>query len=348
MQVYSVTWLLSGSGALSKLGKKQRLYAGRGASTTEHRSHQVLGQEAVPLNLPAVGSLSITLDSLWTRSHVSFDPQLDQDEFHLNGELDTVRCQRVSRCLDVLRQRAQVSCFAKVMSENNFPTEAGLASSSSGFAALVLAGCGALGLDLGAEEHSEIARRCSGSAARSIFGGFVELDLGHRDDGSDAIAHSLIAPEAWPLQVVVAITSDCIKPVGSTEGMQRTAQSSPYYAAWIENQRDDLDLARSAIRSRDFDALAHISEHNCLKMHGLALSARPALIYWNGATVEGMHCVKALRTAGTAAFFTVDAGPQVKVICQPSETQTVMQALRSIPGVLRVLSSNIGQGARLI
>ncbi len=306
------------------------------------------GKRQTKLNLPAVGSLSITLDSLWTRTYVRFDSGLEKDEFHLNGQLDTIRCRRVSQCLDLMRRRANISYCAAVVSENNFPTEAGLASSASGFAALVLASSKALGLDLTDEELSEIARQSSGSAARSIFGGFVEMELGHCKDGSDAIAHPLIGPEEWPLHVVVVITSDRTKIIGSTEGMQRTSLSSPYYQAWIQNHVSDIEAAKHAIASRDFYALADISEHNCLKMHGLALSTRPALIYWNGATVECMNCVRDLRASGTAAFFTIDAGPQVKVVCAPSETQKVMDALRNVPGVLCVLNSCIGQGARLL
>lgn len=306
------------------------------------------GKRQTKFNLPAVGSLSVTLDSLWTRTRVQFNSDLEKDEFHLNGQLDSIRCQRVSQCLDLMRRRANVSYCAAVVSENNFPTEAGLASSASGFAALVLAGSKALGLDLTDAELSEIARQSSGSAARSIFGGFVEMEPGHRKDGSDTIAHPLIGPEEWPLHVVVAITSDRTKIVGSTEGMQRTSLSSPYYQAWIQNHAPDIEAAKRAITSHDFDALADISEYNCLKMHGLALSTRPALIYWNGATVECMNCVRDLRASGTAAFFTIDAGPQVKVVCAPSETQKVMDALRNVPGVLRVLNSCIGQGARLL
>ena len=233
-------------------------------------------------------------------------------------------------------------------SRNNFPTAAGLASSASGFAALVHAGARALGLNLSLGEQSVLARRCSGSAARSIFGGYVEWAHGKLADGTDSVAHPLLDAQAWPLRVAVAITSTAAKQVGSTEGMRRTAETSPYQSAWIDTQEADLSVARNAVLARDFDTLAQISEYSCLKMHALALAAQPGLLYWNGATVECMHRVRALRQQGVPVFFTVDAGPQLKAVCAPSAIEQVKAALRDVPGVLEVLDTGLGEGARAI
>ena len=306
------------------------------------------GKRDAALNLPVVGSISITLDSLWTRTDVSFVPGSAQDRFSLNGRSDNLEMKRVVRCLDLLRQRAGVECGAVVDSRNNFPTAAGLASSASGFAALVRAGSQALGLDLSETELSLLARRCSGSAARSVFGGYVEWARGELGDGSDSVARPLLPAAAWPLRVAVAITSTLAKEVGSSEGMRRTAQSSPFQASWIATQEADLTMARNAILTRDFDALALVSEHNCLKMHALAMAAQPGLLYWNGATVECMHRVRALRREGVPVFFTVDAGPQLKAVCAPWAIEQVKAALHGVPGVLDVLDSGLGAGARSI
>jgi diphosphomevalonate decarboxylase len=306
------------------------------------------GKRDAALNLPVVGSISITLDSLWTRTDVSFVPGSTQDRFILNGRSDDGEMKRVVACLDLLRQRAGIDWGAVVDSHSNFPTAAGLASSASGFAALVCAGSQALGLDLGETELSLLARRCSGSAARSVFGGYVEWARGEREDGSDSVARPLLPAAAWPLRVAVAITSMVAKEVGSSEGMRRTAQSSPFQASWIATQEADLALARHAILTRDFDALAHVSEHSCLKMHALALAAQPGLLYWNGATVECMHRVRALRREGIPVFFTVDAGPQLKAVCAPQAIEQVKAALQGVPGVLDVLDSGLGAGARRI
>lgn len=164
------------------------------------------GKRDVALNLPVVGSLSITLDQLWTRTQVRFDPALAADRMTLNGREDAKQLKRSSACLDLLRARAGVNWRAEVVSTNNFPTGAGLASSASGFAALVLAGDAALGLGLSRAELSVLARRCSGSAARSIFGGYVEWAHGTRADGEDSVARPILDAAAWPLAVAVAIT----------------------------------------------------------------------------------------------------------------------------------------------
>jgi diphosphomevalonate decarboxylase len=306
------------------------------------------GKRHTNLNLPAVPSLSITLDALWSRTQVTFDAGFEADEFLLNGNFDPAQGRRVSQCLDRLRQCAGVKCRARVTSESNFPTGAGLASSAAGFAALVVAAAGALGLAVKPPELSALARQSSGSAARSIFGGFVEMARGERPDGVDALARPLLAASEWPLEVVVAVTAEEAKLVGSTAGMELTACTSPYYPAWIETASDDLDVARQAVRERDFAALAEISEYNCLKMHGLALAARPGLIYWNGATVECMHRVRELRARGVPVFFTVDAGPQVKAVCVADHGRQVAEALGDVAGVKRISLSGLGEGARLV
>jgi diphosphomevalonate decarboxylase len=306
------------------------------------------GKRDAALNLPVVGSISITLESLWTRTEVRFVPGQRQDRVSLNGRSDEAESKRVTACLDLLRQRAAVNYGADVASRNNFPTAAGLASSASGFAALVHAGAQALDLDLSEAEQSVLARRCSGSAARSIFGGYVEWAHGQLADGTDSVARPLLAADAWPLRVAVAITSTAAKQVGSSEGMRRTAQTSPFQSAWIDTQEADLATARRAILARDFDALALISEHSCLKMHALAMAAQPGLLYWNGATIECMHRVRALRQQGLPVFFTVDAGPQLKAVCEPSAIEQVKATLRDVPGVLDVLDTGLGAGARSI
>ncbi|MGH8282375.1 MAG: diphosphomevalonate decarboxylase [Gammaproteobacteria bacterium] len=307
------------------------------------------GKRNAALNLPANGSLSVTLDSLWTRTRVRFDAALLQDELCLNGAENTAELARVSACLDLLRKRAGVDLHAGIETENNFPTGAGLASSASGFAALVLAASRALELKLDPRELSALARRGSGSAARSIFGGFVEMAVGERDDGEDAYATPLLAAAEWPLGVVVAVTSSCAKIVGSSAGMELSQRTSPFYGDWVAATAKDLATARRAVLTRDFGMLAAVSEHNCLKMHAVMLTTQPGLIYWNAATVECLHRIRKLREhEGLGTFFTVDAGPQVKAVCLPDDAQGVAAALRELPGVEKVLLSALGEGARVI
>jgi diphosphomevalonate decarboxylase len=291
-----------------------------------------------------VGSISITLEALWSDTNVEFDAAIKADELTLNGERRSEQLARVTACLDILRGLAGVDVRARVSSRNSFPTGAGLASSASGFAALASAAALALGLKLSPRELSIIARRASGSAARSIFGGFVEMHVAKRADGTDSFAEPLLRAEEWPLDVVVAITATREKDVGSGSGMTRSAESSPYYRAWVESHPADMVTARAAIAARDFAALGEVAETNCLKMHAAAMAASPPLIYWNGATVECLHRVRALRAEGVPVFFTIDAGPQVKAVCAPGARNAVRAALVDVPGVLDTLVTGLGPG----
>jgi diphosphomevalonate decarboxylase len=285
------------------------------------------GKSNVERNIPAVGSLSITLDGLTTTTSVFFDSELGEDEFLLGGRAVPGMTGRVTGCLDLMRERVGIQTRARVESDNDFPTAAGLASSASGFAALVTAADAALDADIPQVELADLARRASGSAARSLFGGFVELSL--TPDGS------------YP-------TETDPKEIGSTEGMIRTEQTSPYYAGWVNSSEEDLTEARSAVARRDFEALAEVSESSCLKMHAVMMTARPGLVYWNGTTVECIRRVRQLRADGVPVFFTVDAGPQVKAVCVPEAFDRVAAELAEIEGVQQVLASGLGEGARVV
>ncbi|MEL6182601.1 MAG: diphosphomevalonate decarboxylase, partial [Myxococcota bacterium] len=187
------------------------------------------GKRDIHLNLPAAGSLSVTLAGLRTRTTVTFTPGQARDAAILNGRaVWGAKLDRVIRFLDLLRHRAGVDLHATVHTENDFPTAAGLASSSSGFAALAAAGSAALGLELSAPELSVLARLGSGSAARSIHGGFVEMMAGRLPDGSDAHAIPIAYEDHWDLRCLILLTAQGEKSIGSTEAMNHTATTSPY------------------------------------------------------------------------------------------------------------------------
>lgn len=302
------------------------------------------GKQEGPGNRPAVPSISVTLDTLETRTHVRFDPALEADEFRINGKRDAGSAGRAGACLDALRERAGSREFAVIETRNNFPTGAGLASSASGFAALVVAADRALGLDLGRDELSRLARRSSGSAGRSLYGGFVEMPL----DAREETAFPLLDADEWPLSVVVAVTDTGAKEIGSTEGMTRTARTSDYYQAWLQSADGDFRAARAAILDRDFSRLVVVGERSCLKMHGLMLSADPGLIYWNEATVACLRRIRRLRADGVEVFFTMDAGPQVKAVCPRASREAVAAALADVPGVSDVLECGLGPGAHIV
>jgi diphosphomevalonate decarboxylase len=301
------------------------------------------GKRPGPGNLPATGSLSIVLGGLATRTTVTFDPALAADVVSLNGAADAGTVTRVSACLDELRRLAGTQSHARVESHNDFPTGAGLASSASGFAALLVAGAGALGLELPMARLADLARRGSGSAPRSLFGGFALL----QNEGDGTRCEPVADPADWPLEVVVAITARGPKPTGSRDGMARSEQTSPYYRAWVDTHPDDLAAGLAAVRARDFARLAELAEHNCLKMHAVMMTTRPPLIYWVPGTLAALQAVGELRAAGVPVFFTIDAGPQVKAVCLPGAGAQVAAALAATPGVLDVLHSPLGGAARL-
>ena len=299
------------------------------------------GKRDVARNLPAVGSISITLSDLFTRMRVEFDPQLAADELTVNEAPDARMLPRLSSCLDEVagEQRPR----ARIASTCNFPIAAGLASSASSFAALTVAGAAAAGRQLTVDELASLAGRGSGSAARSLLGGFVELS--NTDD--DIRVGNLLAPADWPLSVIVAITRAGPKPVGSTEAMEASRKTSPFYGRWVDEQAHDLAVARAAILARDFERLGNIAEHNCLKMHSIMWASRPPVVYWNAATMRCLQTIRTLQGEGVPVFFTIDAGPQVKAVCLPEAAARVEAALRETPGVIDIMTSGLGGGARL-
>jgi diphosphomevalonate decarboxylase len=308
------------------------------------------GKRDHALNLPATGSLSLTLAELGTVTRVRFVEGEARDQVWLDEiGADQAFAGRVSGFLDLVRQRAGLRTGAQVYTRNSVPTAAGLASSASGFAALSLAATRAAGLALGADELSALARRGSGSAARSIHGGFVEMSAGQRADGSDAIARPLLGPDGWDVRLVVAVTTTEAKALGSTQAMQRTAATSPFYRAWIEAVDRDLADARGAIDSRDLDRLGAVVERSALRMHATAMAAEPPILYWKPATLAAMRAVQEAREAGgPIGYFTMDAGPHVKVLCLAADAPVIAALLQTVPGVHRTVIARPGPGAALV
>ncbi len=296
-------------------------------------------------NIPAVGSISMTLDALHTTTTLRFDENLARDQLILNEEEATPnQLNRVSRFLNLIRERAEISTRAHILSANNFPTGAGLASSASGFAALTLAAAEAAGLNLSPEELSALARRGSGSAARSVYGGFVEM----HPDPDEAFAVRIHDEDYWDIRLLVLVISREEKRFSSREGMTRSAETSPYYTAWVETSFQDLAEMRDALHTRDFEKLGELSEYSCLKMHALTISSRPGILYWEPGTITVMHAIRALRRQGLPAYFTIDAGPQVKVLCLPEHQQQILGSLRDIPDIRDIIPAGPGPDATVL
>jgi len=298
------------------------------------------------LRLPLNGSISMNLDGLFTRTTVSFQHSLPFDELVINGhEVRGSGSDRVSYILDIIRGMANISDRAEVITENNFPSGAGIASSASAFAALALAGSTAAGLNLSEAELSRLARRGSGSASRSIPGGFVEWQVGTTDE--DSFAFSIAPADHWKLVDCIAIVSASHKKTGSTEG-HAVAPTSPLQAARVADAPRRLELCRNAILSKDFDSFASIVELDSDIMHAVMMTSTPALHYWKPPSLAVMDAVPQWRMDGFPACYTVDAGANVHVICPETEVHIVDKRLREIKGVENVLVARAGGPAQLV
>jgi diphosphomevalonate decarboxylase len=307
------------------------------------------------LRLPSNPSLSMNMGGLSTTTTVEFDSSLTADVVVLGSRTITgPGRERVVRLLDrvraktseVLRSASEVlTLYARVDSRNEFPAGAGLASSASGFAALAVAASAAAGLSLSEADLSRLARLGSGSACRSIPGGFVEWTTG--DDDRSSYAYSIAPAEHWDLHDVVALVDLGHKAVGSTEG-HAVADTSPLQGARIASVPDRLAKARSAVIDRNFAALAEVVELDSLMMHAVMITSSPVLMYWQPATIAVMQAVIDWRREGLPACTTIDAGPNVHVLCPASATLEVANRLRRIAGVKRIVTTHAGGPAHLL
>lgn len=296
--------------------------------------------------IPVNGSISMNLAALETRTSLVIDPELKADRLTINGEEQSgPALKRVQQFMTLIRQMSGREEFTIIESTNSFPSSAGIASSAAAFAALAVAGTHAYGLSLPEKEMSRLARRGSGSACRSIPAGFVEWLPGTTDQ--DSFAQTIAPVEHWDLWDCVAIVEAGSKHTGSTAGHQ-IADSSPLQSARVADSHRRLDICREAIQRKDFEMLAEIIELDSNIMHAVMMTSTPNLIYWQPASVMLMHEVSQLRYQGVAAAYTLDAGPNVHVICTAESAQIVKKHLENLPGVLQVLLSPAGGAARLL
>lgn len=320
------------------------MHTGKARAYTNIALIKYWGKKDEELILPMNNSLSLTLDAFYTETTVSFDPALQADTFLLDGQLqNTAATAKISRFLDLLRELAGTKLRAAVTSENFVPTAAGLASSASGLAALAAAGNAALQLGLDDSQLSRLARRGSGSACRSIFGGFVEWEQGIDDITS--LAHPLAANGFEnDLAMLFVLINDKQKDVSSRDGMRRTVATSTFYPGWLASLPEDLAAIKQAIATQDFTALGRITEANGLKMHATTLAAVPPFTYWSPQSLLAMDLVRQLRATGTECYFTMDAGPNVKVLCRRQDEAAVQQAFSNSFSSDRLILAHAGPG----
>jgi diphosphomevalonate decarboxylase len=300
------------------------------------------GKRDRKLNLPAVPSLSVTLAPFQTKTTVNWG--MDADHFVVNGEVATGSdALRIGRFLDLVDPDRPA---VHIDSHNTFPTAAGLASSSSAFAALALAATKAAGQSPTLESLSILARQGSGSASRSLWGGFVTWNHGERTDGSDSHGEPVANEQHWDLRVLVALVSAEKKAISSRAGMNRTQETSPLFSGWVTSAEADVREAETAVHTRDLERLGTVMEHSTMKMVGTMFSAQPAVVYMKPATVAVLHAVQELRATGIPAWATMDAGPNVKVLTTPDAAPKIHAALSAHVDTVHTL--HVGGPARIV
>lgn len=297
------------------------------------------------LRLPANPSLSMNLADLHTVTTVTFSDDFAADDLIVNEQrMIGPSLERVTAILNLIRMQAGLPMPARVESTNNFPTGAGIASSASAFAALAVAGAAAAGLNLDEAALSRLARRGSGSASRSVPNGFCQW-LPGSDESS--VATSIAPPEHWDLRDVIVIVSQTHKAVGSTGG-HRLASTSSLQAARLAGAEDRLTACREALLARNLAAMGPVIEEDAVIMHGVMMSSHPPLYYWEPATMDIIHATLQWRDEGLPVYFTIDAGPNVHLICEAAHAGDIKARAAQLRGVQQVITSGPGGPARLI
>lgn len=301
------------------------------------------GKADEALIIPMNNSLSVTLDRFYTETRVTFDETLTEDQLILNGEaVNAKESAKIQRYMEMIRKEAGISEHALIESENFVPTAAGLASSASAYAALAGACNEALQLGLSDKDLSRLARRGSGSASRSIYGGFAEWEKGHDDESS--FAHRVEA-DGWEneLAMIFVVINNKSKKVSSRSGMSLTRDTSRFYQYWLDNVEPDLKETKEAIAQKDFKRMGEVIEANGLRMHATNLGAQPPFTYLVPESYDAMRIVHECREAGLPCYFTMDAGPNVKVLIEKKNQQAIVDKFLQEFDQSQIITSDITQ-----
>ena len=302
------------------------------------------GKENEELIIPANSSLSLTLDEFYTDTSVLFDESLSSDEVTLNGKV--IEDEKITKFMDIIRKKANINAFARIESTNHVPTSAGLASSASAYAALAAAGSKAYGLNLSKKGLSRLARRGSGSATRSIFGGFAAWNKGTDDKSS--YGYSIEDPVKMDINMIAIILDNQPKKISSRKGMKISIKTSPYYQSWIKQTTADFQIIEEAIKENDFTTLGKTAELNAMRMHSLTLSSDPSYLYINADSLKVINMVKELRENGVECYYTMDAGPNVKIICQSDKINAITDKLSDKFSNDQIKVSGPGEGIKYL
>lgn len=304
------------------------------------------GKKDDDLRLPCNDSLSMNIDGSTTTTTIEFSDALNHDNISFIGESTSDReIARVVTHLDRIRNLAHKKLFANVVTKNSFPKSTGMASSASGFAALTVAAVQALGLALNEKELTILARLGSGSACRSIPDGFVVWHAGETSETS--FAESLYPSTYWKLHDIVVLVSREAKKISTTEGMEG-AVTSPYWQQRMHDIPDRMARIKQAFQEKNMKHLGEAIEEDCLDMHHVMQTQSPPLYYWNEGTKSVMNAVSEWRRQGVPVYFTIDAGPNIHLICEDTEVLEVIKRVRSMQGVESIITNSVSTGTHCV
>ena len=296
------------------------------------------GKENSKLRLPLMSSLSMTLDKFYTDTSIEVSTS---NTFYLNGvKQSTDDSKRVFSYLDMLKKKFDITDSLSVSSINHVPTSAGLASSSSAFAALASAFCAYYNINVDKKELSRLARMGSGSASRSIYGGFAVWQKG---DDNSSFAYALDEKPQMDLHLLAIELNKNKKSISSTEGM-KLAQTSPFFKPWIQRNDFELNEMIKAIDKNDFTKMGSLAELNASEMHAINLSSQPSFTYFEPDTIKAIKLVESLRSQGIECYYTIDAGPNVKVLCQLRNVKDIKERFESCFNNVTIIDASFGPG----
>ncbi len=313
------------------------------------------GKREEKLILPMNSSISMTFDETFnTKTSVLFTDRVPEDSFYINGvrqDLSDKDIMERFAIIDIMRRMAGTTSKAVVVSENSFPTAAGLASSASGIAAMVFAANSALKLGLGTKELSIIARQGSGSSCRSLSGGFVKWEMGSKDDGSDSCIRQIAGPGHWSDIIdIVAIVSKSKKKISSRAGMKQTVANSILYKARPAYAERACAEMEEAILKKDFERLGMLMMKDSNNLHAVMLDTYPPILYLNDVSKQIISSVSELNEAENkiVAAYTFDAGPNANIFTLEKYRSKVEELLSNIEGIESTRISKVGNGPRII
>lgn len=304
------------------------------------------GKANQALKTPLMSSLSMTLDAFYTDTTFEHDASLAEDTFILNDQKQTPESsKRVFNYIHLLQEKFGFNDHFTIRSTNHVPTSAGLASSASAFAALATSFAASYDLDLSKKELSRLARLGSGSATRSIYGGFVEWQKGFDDESSYAIP--IDENPDLDLSLLALEVDTKQKKISSTQGM-KLAQTSPFYQPWLDRNTQEISELKQAIKEQDFTKIGELSELSANEMHACNLTAKEPFTYFEPETIKAIKLVEELRKNGIECYYTIDAGPNVKILCTLRNRKEIISAVQKTLSNVKIVVASFGPGVTLL